>query len=80
MGGSAFFRPPAGFARTVRKTCDNCGSAALTWGTLGDLILIAEQVSPSDREKVLDLFPLRSEAWLCCECGNLGVFSDWEHE
>jgi hypothetical protein len=32
----------------------------------------------ADKLAVLDAFPLHADAWMCTQCDNFGVFSDWQ--
>ena len=77
--GSAFFRHDKAHARLVRRRCDNCGSAAIRWGVLSEIILLAVDIPVADRVAALDVFGSRADAWLCV-CGNFGVFSGWFQE
>lgn len=76
------------FARLFRSSCTVCGSARLTWGSVGDeasRLGDAGQDANDWLERVaqgvgVDVGPalLGLDAWRCGECGEVGVFGPVE--
>lgn len=71
-------------ARLVREVCDECGSRALTMGSLSELAptLSAENMTHVREACVflaVDLRRFDPVVWVCRSCGNLGVFGPWTH-
>lgn len=75
--------------RSFRRTCGECSSERLTWGTVGDLVagwepegwdVINERLEGIAASVGVELGPelLVLEAWRCQDCDNSGVFGPWE--
>jgi hypothetical protein len=68
------------FARMVRKSCSQCGSASITWGHVSDLKAqraVSRKVL-KDIEQLGVMFGAGAEAWWCNECDEFGVFGPTE--
>jgi len=66
------------FARMARRSCNECGSALLTWTTVENLFFL---VQPEHRNRVLEaqrFYGNNADAWKCGKCFAFGVFGPLE--
>jgi hypothetical protein len=93
MRGESFSKPARGdfeelFMRSVRKTCSECGSADLWWGTSAGLLrLRLEQSEGEAVDELNDLLQMGGElggskvsSWMCNVCRHWGMFGPLESE
>lgn len=79
MKGEAF---GLGFAQMMRRTCTECGSTDLQWGTALDLLqnVTVDEFRKELREMVA-MVGGDADAWVCRSCGlGYGVFGPTEFE
>lgn len=65
------------FAHAARRSCDDCGSTMIEWGTLGAAVA-AGWGGAGAAEGLRDAaaaFGPETEAWRCRNCDNFGFFS-----
>jgi DNA-directed RNA polymerase subunit M/transcription elongation factor TFIIS len=70
----------ATFNRMARSSCSECGSANITWMTLG--ALAAQEGSAEQRDRARELLPLvgtSADAWTCQDCEGFGAFEQGLH-
>jgi hypothetical protein len=61
------------FSRMFRSNCSECGSANITWSTLGELAAGDGPRVESARE-ILPRLGASADAWVCDDCEGFGAF------
>lgn len=63
-------------ARSLRRSCDYCGSSHLHWGDVaaGAFSAPLDEQRAAFTEAVAAGFPTSATAWWCMSCDNLGIF------
>lgn len=64
---------PHDFVRMSRTHCSECGSADITWSTLGAVAVGPEPYRSHARE-VLPMLGASADAWTCGDCDGFGAF------
>lgn len=66
------------FNRRARRTCNECGSASITWMSPTALVAAVPADGRMDAQQAAAYAGPDGEAWMCRQCGHWGVFGALE--